>query len=120
MKPRRAVALALAGWYLMLPPIGGSGRFDFTVCYTKPMKIELARFKVKEDKSARVDEWMQMLRDNRDACIDTLAGEKMYVEAIFREKKDGQDYLYWFDVQGEGGIPVAQSEHEIDKKHLVF
>ena len=84
------------------------------------MKIELTRFRVKEGKSPRVDAWMQTLKDNIDACIETLEGEKMCVEAIFREQKDGQDYLYWFSVQGEGGINVADSHHKIDKKHVAF
>ena len=81
------------------------------------MKVELTRFKVKSGKSGLVDEWMKMLQDNLPAAIETLEGEKMYVEAIFRENKDGQDYLYWFIVQGEDGINVNDSEHEIDKKH---
>lgn len=49
------------------------------------MNVELTRFKVKQDKSHRVDEWMQLLNDNMKEVLLTLNDEKMYVETIFRE-----------------------------------
>ncbi|MED2796339.1 DUF6176 family protein [Bacillus thuringiensis] len=84
------------------------------------MNVELTRFKVKPGKSHRVDEWMQLLNDNLKEVLLTLNDEKMYVETIFREIRDGEEYLYWYSVQGEGGIFVENSHHEIDKKHLAF
>ena len=47
------------------------------------MNVELTRFKVKQDKSHRVDEWMQLLNDNMKEVLLTLNDEKMYVETIF-------------------------------------
>lgn len=44
----------------------------------------------------------------------------MYVETIFREELNGEEYLYWYSVQGEGGESVDTSDHEIDKKHLEY
>lgn len=84
------------------------------------MNVELTRFKVKPGKSQRVDEWMQLLNDNMKEVLLTLNDEKMYVETIFREIRDGEEYLYWYSVQGEGGVLVENSHHEIDKKHLEF
>ena len=84
------------------------------------MNVELTRFKVKQGKSHRVDEWMKLLNDHMKDVLLTLNDEKMYVETIFREIRDGEDYLYWYSVQGEGGIEVENSQHEIDKKHLEF
>ncbi|MCP8968441.1 DUF6176 family protein [Ectobacillus ponti] len=84
------------------------------------MKVELSRFKVKEGKSQRVDEWMAMLNEHMDHVLLTLQDEKMYVETIFREKREDGEYLYWYSVQGEGGIQVEQSSHEVDQKHLAF
>lgn len=84
------------------------------------MKVELTRFKVKEGKSKRVDEWVKFLNDNKNAVLETLEGEKMYVETIFREELNGEEFLYWFSVQGEGGQEVDESEHWIDKQHLAF
>ncbi|MBO1580869.1 DUF6176 family protein [Bacillus sp. XF8] len=84
------------------------------------MNVELTRFKVKPGKSQRVDEWMKLLNDHMKEVLLTLDDEKMYVETIFREIRDGEEYLYWYSVQGEGGIAVEASRHEIDKKHLEF
>lgn len=84
------------------------------------MRVELTRFRVKSGKSKIVDEWMGFLNANLPSVLETLEGEKMYVEAIFREVFHGEEYLYWFSVQGEEGIEVTQSEHWIDKKHLEY
>ncbi|GEN83138.1 hypothetical protein SLU01_14500 [Sporosarcina luteola] len=84
------------------------------------MNIELTRFRVKKGKSERVDEWLTFLKDHMKDVLVTLEGEKMYVETIFREDLNGDEYLYWYSVQGEGGQEVEQSEHWIDKKHLEF
>lgn len=45
----------------------------------------------------------------------TLDGERMYVETIFREKCDDEEYLYWYSIQGENGIRVEESDSWIDK-----
>jgi hypothetical protein len=84
------------------------------------MNIELTRYRVKRGKSERVDEWLTFLNDNMKDVLVTLEGERMYVETIFRENLNGDEYLYWYSVQGEGGQAVEQSEHWIDKKHLEF
>lgn len=84
------------------------------------MKVELSRFKVKEGKSERVDQWLKMLNENMSDVIQTLEREEMKMEVIFREIIEGQEYLYWFSVQGEDGATVDASPFEIDKKHLEF
>ncbi|WP_100011794.1 DUF6176 family protein [Lentibacillus sediminis] len=84
------------------------------------MNVELTRFKVKEGKSTLVDEWVKFLNDNMKDVLITLEGEKMYVETIFREVITGDEYLYWYSVQGDDGQDVEQSEHWIDKKHLQY
>lgn len=84
------------------------------------MNIELTRFKVKEGKTEVVDEWLKFLNENMKDVLVTLEGERMYVETIFRETLNGDEYLYWYSVQGEGGQDVNESEHWIDKKHLQY
>lgn len=84
------------------------------------MNVELTRFKVKEGKSKRVDEWLAFLKENMNDVLVTLDGEKMFVETIFREHLNGDEFLYWYSIQGEGGQNVETSEHWIDKKHLEF
>ena len=68
------------------------------------INIELTRFRVIKGKSEKVNEWMKFLNDNMKDVLLTLEGEKMYVETIFREILDGEEYLYWYSVQGKGGI----------------
>jgi len=84
------------------------------------MKVELSRFRVKPDKSARVDDWLKMLNDNMDELVQTLEREQMKLEVIFREIIDGEEYLYWFSVQGEAGEGVETSPFEVDQKHIQF
>ena len=84
------------------------------------INIELTRFRVIKEKSEKVDEWMKFLNDNMKDVLLTLEGEKMYVETIFREILDGEEYLYWYSVQGEGGIEVENSESWIDIRHLEY
>ncbi|MBI4854187.1 MAG: hypothetical protein HY819_20510 [Acidobacteria bacterium] len=84
------------------------------------MLIELTRFKIKEGKSKRVDEWIRLLNDNMPAVLLTLEDEKMYVEAIFREFNKEGEFLYWFSIQGEGGKPISESMHEVDRKHIEY
>jgi hypothetical protein len=84
------------------------------------MNVELTRFRVKKGKSQRVDEWLKFLNENMKDVLITLEDEKMFVETIFREEINGDEYLYWYSVQGEGGQKVEQSNHWVDKKHLEF
>ncbi|WP_286164752.1 MULTISPECIES: DUF6176 family protein [Clostridia] len=84
------------------------------------IQVELTRFKVKEGKSKVVDEWLSFLNEHMKDVLITLADEKMYVETIFRETLNGNEYLYWYSVQGQGGQDVEESENWIDKKHLQY
>ena len=84
------------------------------------INIELTRFRVIKGKSEKVDEWMKFLNDNMKDVLLTLEGEKMYIETIFREILDGEEYLYWYSIQGEGGIEVENSESWIDTRHLEY
>lgn len=84
------------------------------------MRVELTRFKVNKDKSARVDEWLKMLNENMEEVVQTLEREQMKLEVIFREVIEGAEYLYWFSVQGEAGEDVNTSTFEVDRKHIAF
>ena len=84
------------------------------------MNVELTRYRVKQGKSAKVDEWLRFLNEHIEDVLVTLEGEKMYVETIFREVLNGAEYLYWYSGQGEGGIEVDESTHWIDVKHLQY
>ena len=84
------------------------------------MKVELSRFRVKDGKSERVDEWMKMLNDRMPEVIQTLEREKMHVEVIFRDQTDDGDYLYWFSIQDDDGESVLTSPFELDHSHMAF
>lgn len=65
------------------------------------MKVELVRFKVKEGKSKQVDAWLKFLNANMKDVLVTLDGEKMFVETIFREQLNGDEFLYWIQFKGK-------------------
>ena len=84
------------------------------------MKVELSRFRVKPGKSERVDQWLAMLNNSMDEVVQTLEREEMKLEVIFREIIDGEEYLYWFSVQGEHGQYSDTSPFDVDKMHIEF
>jgi hypothetical protein len=84
------------------------------------VKVELSRFRVRRDKSERVDEWLGMLNDNMAEALTTLDREQMKVEVVFREVIDGEEYLYWFSVQDERGESAHGSPFAVDREHLAF
>ncbi|MGG0663457.1 DUF6176 family protein [Viridibacillus arvi] len=84
------------------------------------LEIECTRYRVQQGKSEKVTEWLKFLNDNMRDVLVTLEGEKMYVETIFREVWNNEEYLYWYAVQGKGGNAVEESTHWIDKKHLDY
>lgn len=82
------------------------------------MKVELTKFKVKPNKSDKVDEWMAYIEENMDDALLTLEGEKMYVETIFREQNGEHEYLYWYSVQEDD--MEDDEELNINQKLLDF
>lgn len=84
------------------------------------MNIECTRYRVKQGKTEKVNEWLAFLNGHMEDVLVTLEGEKMYIETIFREVLNGEEYLYWYAVQGTGGIDVDESEHWIDIKHIEY
>ncbi|MDQ0160357.1 DUF6176 family protein [Alkalibacillus salilacus] len=84
------------------------------------MFIELTKFKVKNGKSKKVDEWLTFLNEHMESVLLTLEDEKMFVETIFREKDGDQEYLYWYSIQDSDGQSVEDSNHWVDKKHLEY
>lgn len=57
------------------------------------LQTELTRFKVKVGKTAIVDEWMSFLNEHMEETLLTLENEKMFVETIFREQLNGDEFL---------------------------
>ena len=64
---------------------------------------------------------MKFLNDHHADTVATMAGEKMYVETVFKEEySDGYMYFHWYSIQGENGNVVEDSESYIDKKYLEY
>ena len=80
--------------------------------------VELSRAKVLPGAGPEADRWMRMLDDRVEECVATLERERMAVEVVFRLHEDGDDYLYWMTIRGEGGEPLESSEHAIDRDHM--
>ena len=80
--------------------------------------VELSRAKVLPGASQEADQWMAMLDDRADECVATLDRERMAVEIVFRLKEEGEDYLFWVAIRGEGGADLESSEHTIDRDHV--
>lgn len=59
-----------------------------------------------------------MLDERCEECVATLDRERMAVEMVFRLKEDGEDYLFWVTIRGEGGASLESSEHAIDRDHI--
>ncbi|NBI28518.1 DUF6176 family protein [Chengkuizengella marina] len=84
------------------------------------MKIRLNKYRIKDGKTKRVDEWMELLNHNMDDVLLILKNENLHIETMFREKSEEGEYLYWYAVQGEGNIDVNLTEDEISKKNKII
>ena len=87
---------------------------------TTRMKVELTRLRIKNGKSARVDEWLKWINQRIDEAVETLDREQMKLEIIFREVIGEDDFLCWFTVQGATGEPIETSPFDLDREHRKF
>jgi len=85
-----------------------------------PLEVTLYRFELNGDKLDRFEDWMQFYRDNMLATVATLERERMYFEAMFRDRTKQKDVVYWLAVNGKGGKSGDNSPLEIDKKHREY
>lgn len=88
-------------------------------------RVELSRARVKTGMSSEVDQWMRMLNRRQQECLATLERDRMAVEMIFRERQDGEEFLYWVSIQDETAAPNADALEEsqltpIDRDHIAF
>ncbi|MFS1515797.1 DUF6176 family protein [Bacillus sp. SCS-151] len=84
------------------------------------MKVRLSKYRIKEGKTKRVDDWMDMLNQNMDKVLIILKNENLYVETMFREKNADGEFLYWYAIQGDNEMNVELTEDEINNKNEVI
>lgn len=82
----------------------------------EPFTVTLYRFELKSDRLDRVDEWVQFEHAHHAETLVTLEREKMYAEAIFRDRDHQPDVIYWVTINGKGEH-VDTSPLDIDKQY---
>lgn len=85
-----------------------------------PLEASLLRFELQPGVEPTFRDWMQFLRDEHPAVLETLDRERMYVEGIFRDPAREPRVIYWLVVRGTGGASSDTSEHPVDRKHVEF
>lgn len=86
----------------------------------EPLEAVLYKYRIADGKAERFEEWMRRHAANHDGLVETLAPERTYVEAIFRDRERDRQTFYWMVVKGRGGRAVEQSELPLDKIHLSY
>lgn len=84
------------------------------------MQVELTKFRIKQDKSELVDEWMDFLNENLQDALISLDGEKMFVETIMRDTVGDREYLYWYSIQADDGDTNSEVAECIDRRHIAY
>jgi hypothetical protein len=85
----------------------------------EPFTVTLYRFELKPDKLARFDDWVAFEHAHHAETLATLDREKMYAEAIFRDREHQPDVIYWLTINGKGEH-TDTSPLDIDKQYLSF
>jgi Family of unknown function (DUF6176) len=63
---------------------------------------------------------VQFERAHHTETVATLEREKMYLEAIFRDRVNQKDVIYWLVIRGEGGATSETSPLAIDQQYQQF
>ena len=84
------------------------------------VRIELSRAPLTPGSHPIVDEWMTMLNERLDECVETLHRERMALELAFRHTESvGTDWLYWVSIQGEDGEGNDMT-NALDADHVAY
>lgn len=86
----------------------------------QPIEVTLYRFELNPDKLARFEEWVQFERSHHAETVATLERERMYFEAIFRDRANRKDVIYWLAIRGKGGATSETSPLPIDRQYQQF
>lgn len=84
------------------------------------MRLELTRHRVVPGQGGTVDAWMRMLNERAEECRATLGPQRMAVEAVFRLRDEHGEWLYWFELAGEGGATTLGGELAAEHDHRAF
>jgi hypothetical protein len=86
----------------------------------RPLRLQLSRSRIVDGKEDEFDEWMSMLNDRYDECLETLPAERAVFEATFRhEEADGSTWIYHLSLMGKDGAGLDES-HPVDAAHADY
>lgn len=84
------------------------------------LRLELSRSRIVEGKEDGLDEWMSVLNDRYDECLDSIPAERAVFEATFRhEEADGSTWIYHLSLMGTDGAGLDES-NPIDADHAAY
>ncbi len=84
------------------------------------LRLALSRARIVDGKEPEFDEWINMLNDRYDACVETLPAERAVFEATFRhEEADGSTWIYHLSLMGEDGGGLDES-NPVDAAHAGY
>lgn len=82
--------------------------------------VRLHRFSLRPDRLPEFDQWVQFEHDHHAETVATLEREKMYAEAIFRDREHDPTSIYWLEIRDEGGGETSNSPLPIDRQYARF
>ncbi len=84
------------------------------------LRLELSRSPVREGREGDLTEWMSMLTDRYDECLEALPAERAVFEATFRHtESDGSVWIYHLALMGVNGGGLDES-HPVDAAHAAY
>lgn len=94
--------------------------FPMPVTVPTGLRLELSRARVVDGMEGELAEWMSMLSDRYEECVETLPAERAVFEATFRHREaDGSLWMYHFALMGEDGGGLDES-NPVDAAHAAF
>lgn len=84
------------------------------------LRLELSRSRVVDGKEDELEEWMSMLTQRYDECVETLPAERAVFEATFKHREaDGSLWIYHLALMGEDGGGLDES-NPVDAAHAAY
>lgn len=84
------------------------------------MNVELTKVRIKDGKGDRVDDWFEYINETREDVVLTFAGDKVFVESMFRISEDESEYIYWYTLAADDEDEMNIDDAKVDRIHLDF
>ena len=89
----------------------------------KEMEIKLYKLEVIPGKENIAEEWLEFLKQNKEAGEALLKKEKAYFEAYFKSIEEGRMYIYLFFSAEDVNFSNNKALHHgssLDQKHFAY